>query len=198
MTFNRRVAVTGTPQVALTVGAQTRQADYASGTGTYTLTFHYTVVAADADADGIEHRRERVGAEQRDAQRRPRRHDCGGVWDWAAMRLSAAAGHKVDGTLAGASVTGVAVSSTPESGDNVRPGRADRGSGDVRPCGDGDGRAAAGADGGHDDAAGELRSAAAARRRCRSRTACRARAVAGAGRAAWTRTPTAWAWQLPR
>ncbi len=116
VTFNRRVSVTGTPQVALTVGAQTRQADYASGTGTYTLTFHYTVVAADADADGIE-----VGASAL-ALNSGTLNDARDGTTAAALglgshALSTAAGHKVDGTLAGASVTGVAVSSTPESGD---------------------------------------------------------------------------------
>ena len=51
--FNETVAVTGTPQLALTVGATTRQANYASGTGTDSLTFRYTVVAQDVDGDGI-------------------------------------------------------------------------------------------------------------------------------------------------
>ena len=116
VTFNRRVTVTGTPQVALTVGAQTRQADYASGTGTYTLTFRYTVVQADADTDGIS-----IGASAlalnsgtiADA----RNGTTAAALGLGSHALSAAAGHKVDGTLAGASVTGVAVSSTPESGD---------------------------------------------------------------------------------
>ena len=116
VTFNRRVAVTDTPQVALTVGAATRQADYASGTGTYTLTFRYTVVAADADTDGIE-----VGASAL-ALNSGTINDARDGTTAAALglgshALSAAAGHKVDGTLAGASVSGVAVSSTPESGD---------------------------------------------------------------------------------
>ncbi len=116
VTFNRRVAVTGTPQVALTVGAQTRQADYASGTGTRALTFRYVVVAADADADGIE-----VGASAlalnsgtiADARDGSTAASLG----LGSHALSAAAGHKVAGTLAGASVTGVAVSSTPDSAD---------------------------------------------------------------------------------
>ena len=116
VTFNRRVAVTGTPQVALTVGAAARQADYASGTGTYTLTFHYTVVAADADADGIE-----VGASalalNSGAINDARDGSTAAALGLGSHALSAAAGHKVDGTLAGASVSGVAVSSTPESGD---------------------------------------------------------------------------------
>ncbi len=116
VTFNRRVSVTGTPQVALTVGAQTRQAGYASGTGTTALVFRYTVVAADADTDGIE-----VGASAlalnsgtiADA----RNGTTAAALGLGSHALSAAAGHKVDGTLAGASVSGVVVSSTPESGD---------------------------------------------------------------------------------
>ena len=53
VTFDRNVAVTGTPQLALGIGSQTRQAAYASGAGTATLTFRYAVVAADIDGDGI-------------------------------------------------------------------------------------------------------------------------------------------------
>ncbi len=116
VTFNRPVTVTGTPRVALTVGAQTRQADYASGTGTRALTFRYTVVAADADADGIE-----VGASalalNSGAIADARDGTTAAALGLGSHALSAAAGHKVDGTLAGASVTGVAVSSAPESGD---------------------------------------------------------------------------------
>ena len=52
VTFNRLVAVTGTPQLALTIGTATRQANYASRTGT-ALTFSYTVQGSDRDADGI-------------------------------------------------------------------------------------------------------------------------------------------------
>ncbi len=51
--FDRPVDVTGTPQVALGIGTQTRQAGYAAGTGTNSLRFRYTVVVADADTTGI-------------------------------------------------------------------------------------------------------------------------------------------------
>ena len=51
--FNRTVDVTGTPQLALTIGDQTRQADYASGTGTTALSFSYEVAAEDLDEDGF-------------------------------------------------------------------------------------------------------------------------------------------------
>ena len=53
VTFNRAVDVTGTPQLALTVGAETRQADFATGTGGATLSFSYTVAADDVDENGI-------------------------------------------------------------------------------------------------------------------------------------------------
>ena len=53
VTFNKAVDVTGTPQLALGVGSQTRQAGYASGTGTTVLVFRYVVAQADADGDGI-------------------------------------------------------------------------------------------------------------------------------------------------
>lgn len=43
----------GTPAIALTVGVTTRYATYVSGSGTSALTFVYTVMAGDADANGI-------------------------------------------------------------------------------------------------------------------------------------------------
>src|SRR5690606_34765695 len=43
----------GTPQLALTIGATTRQATYLSGSGTSALVFRYTVQAGDSDSDGI-------------------------------------------------------------------------------------------------------------------------------------------------
>ena len=52
--FNRPVDVTGTPQLALTIGSATRQADYSpSESGSRTLWFIYTVQSSDRDADGI-------------------------------------------------------------------------------------------------------------------------------------------------
>ncbi|MDD2790674.1 MAG: Ig-like domain-containing protein [Sulfurimonas sp.] len=43
----------GTPQIAITIGATTRQATYISGSGTSALNFRYTVQAGDSDSDGI-------------------------------------------------------------------------------------------------------------------------------------------------
>ena len=51
--FAKPVTVTGTPQLALSVGTNTRQAAYVRGSGTGQLVFEYTVVQADADSDGI-------------------------------------------------------------------------------------------------------------------------------------------------
>jgi len=53
VTLDSDVNVTGSPQVALQIGASTKYATYQTGTGTDTLTFSYTVVTADSDNDGI-------------------------------------------------------------------------------------------------------------------------------------------------
>ena len=50
--FDRAVTATGKPQVALTIGTQTRHATY-TGWGLQSLYFSYTVQAADRDEDGI-------------------------------------------------------------------------------------------------------------------------------------------------
>ena len=50
--FDRAVTATGAPQVALTVGTETRHAAF-RGWGTQTLHFDYTVQAGDRDEDGI-------------------------------------------------------------------------------------------------------------------------------------------------
>lgn len=54
VTMNDACVVSGQPQLALTIGGTTRQATYASGSGSTTLTFNYTVSANDPDdANGI-------------------------------------------------------------------------------------------------------------------------------------------------
>jgi sugar lactone lactonase YvrE len=53
VTYDQAVTVTGTPQISVTIGANTRQANYISGSGTTTLTFQYTVVAGDNAQNGI-------------------------------------------------------------------------------------------------------------------------------------------------
>ena len=51
VTFSEPVLVTGPPQLLLETGATDRQASYASGSGTATLTFDYTVQAGDTSSD---------------------------------------------------------------------------------------------------------------------------------------------------
>lgn len=51
VTFNKAVNVTGTPRIELETGTTDRFGDYASGTGTATLTFDYTVQSGDTSAD---------------------------------------------------------------------------------------------------------------------------------------------------
>ena len=51
--FSAAVTVSGTPQLALDIGGETRQADYASGSGTESLLFSYTVAEDDEDTEGI-------------------------------------------------------------------------------------------------------------------------------------------------
>ena len=51
--FNRAVAATGRPQLALKIGGARRTAIYRSGSGTRFLTFGYVVQSTDYDGDGI-------------------------------------------------------------------------------------------------------------------------------------------------
>ena len=51
--FDENVVVTGTPRLTLTVGASTRYANYAAGSGSTTLSFSYLVTSSDFDANGI-------------------------------------------------------------------------------------------------------------------------------------------------
>jgi hypothetical protein len=50
-TFSKAVVVVGTPTITLETGATDRIVDYASGSGTTSLTFTYTVQAGDTSAD---------------------------------------------------------------------------------------------------------------------------------------------------
>ena len=54
VTFDRAVTVTGAPQLALTIGAHTRQAAFSrTSSDPDDISFKYTVTAADFDGDGI-------------------------------------------------------------------------------------------------------------------------------------------------
>ena len=92
--FAKPVTVTGTPQLALSVGTQTRQAAYVRGSGTEQLVFEYTVQAGDADSDGIAIAADSLALAG------------GGITAANGMAallghpaLAALAGHRVDGSL---------------------------------------------------------------------------------------------------
>ena len=51
--MSENVVVTGSPRIAIDVGGTTRYAVYASGSGTSTLIFNYTIQAGDNDTDGV-------------------------------------------------------------------------------------------------------------------------------------------------
>ena len=92
--FAKPVTVTGTPQLALSVGTNTRQAAYVRGSGTGQLVFEYTVVQADADSDGIAIAADSLAP------------GTGAITDATGMAallghpaLAAQAAHRVDGSL---------------------------------------------------------------------------------------------------
>jgi hypothetical protein len=51
ITFSKAITVTGTPQLTLETGETDATADYASGSGTATLTFNYTVASGNISSD---------------------------------------------------------------------------------------------------------------------------------------------------
>ena len=51
--FDKRVTVTGTPRLDMTIGAAARPARYVAGDGTSALQFRYVVQAGESDGDGI-------------------------------------------------------------------------------------------------------------------------------------------------
>ena len=121
LTFSRPVDVTGTPRLAVGIGSRTRQASYASGSGTTELTFGYVVASGDADADGVS-----VAAGALTLN--------GGTIVIAGGRTAAAlglgthalsnvAGHLVAGSVETApAVAGVTVASNPVSGGRYELG----------------------------------------------------------------------------
>lgn len=53
LSFTESVNVTGTPQVSLDIGGNTRYLSYNTGSGTSSLTFSYIVIPGDYDTDGV-------------------------------------------------------------------------------------------------------------------------------------------------
>ncbi len=115
VTFNKPVAVTGSPQLALRIGTNTRQAAYVPGTSTSTaLRFRYTVVQADVDADGLS-----IGTNALTLNggtiRRAGRTTVNAVLGLGFRAITDSANHKVaGGTFTTPSIIDVRITSTPK------------------------------------------------------------------------------------
>ena len=123
VTFTQAVDVDttgGTPQLALNVASNTRQANYVSGSGGTSLVFRYTVVQADVDNDGIS-----IGASalalNSGTIRLAGSSTMNAALGLGSHAISNSADHKVDGTaLTAAAVSGVSITNAPTDGDTYR------------------------------------------------------------------------------
>ena len=116
--FDENVTVTGRPRLAITMGTQTRYAEFAGVTSNDTLRFTYTVPTTDADSDGISIA---AGALSLNGGTIiSAANSIAANTDLSARALSNQAGHKVDGGTAPAvGVTGVRITSNPAGNDDV-------------------------------------------------------------------------------
>ena len=116
VTFDRSVDVTGMPQLALTIGATTRQADYSSRSGNRWLWFRYVVQSSDSDSDGIS-----IGAGALTLNGGTIRYRTGTTnasLGLGSNAVSNSANHKVDGSRQTApTVSDVTITRSPASGD---------------------------------------------------------------------------------
>ena len=95
--FSEAVTVTGTPQLTITGGnSATYTADYYSGSSGTTLTFRYTVQAADADTDGIS-----IAADALSLNEGTIKDASGLAADLTHALVAASTSHKVDGSVSG-------------------------------------------------------------------------------------------------
>ena len=116
--FSEVVHVSEQPALALSIGANTRQALYASGSGTETLLFAYTVQPGDADEDGIS-----IGPGPSALTGGAIRDDGGNPANRDFHSVPADARHKVDG-VAPTVTAAPEITSTPTSGDAYGIGEA--------------------------------------------------------------------------
>ena len=116
LTFNVAVDVTGTPQVGLGIGSNTRQAAYVSGTGTTALVFRYTVVSADWDSNGVSIAADALGLNS--GTIRTGGTTTNTMLGLGLLAITDSGDHVVDGsTLTATAVSDVEFTSTPASGD---------------------------------------------------------------------------------
>ena len=117
VTFNVAVTVTGTPQVGLGIGSNTRQASYVSGTGTTELLFRYTVVTADVDNDGVSIAATALALNSGTIVTTGRSTNA--LLGLGTHAISNSGDHLVNGgTLTAAAVSGASITSTPATADS--------------------------------------------------------------------------------
>ncbi|MCX7092361.1 MAG: hypothetical protein NTY50_02755 [Methylobacter sp.] len=104
VTMNEATTVTGTPQLALTIGSTPVSANYASGSGSTALVFTYTILAGQTDANGISIAANSLSGTLKDAAGNAATLTHGAVTDNA--------GYKVDTTAPTASVTTATIVNT--------------------------------------------------------------------------------------
>ena len=117
--FSAPVNVTGQPQLALTIGTQTRQAAFLSiNSSGNTLSFKYVVQSTDSDTNGIS-----IGANALSLNGGTIKARDDGTTDADRTHDSKSddSNHKVDGSQA-PSVVSVTFSNSPDSGDTYRVG----------------------------------------------------------------------------
>ena len=106
VTFNKAVAVTGSPQLAIAIGAITRQASLHAASGA-SVDFRYTVQDGDHDTDGLS-----IGAGALALNGGTiRNNGVDAALGLGSHALGSQAAHKVDGRMA--KVTGVTIETTP-------------------------------------------------------------------------------------
>ena len=111
--FTGRVLAGGSPRLALTIGNQTRVAQYYGNHFGRTLSFRYTVQAADSDSDGISIAANALSLNGGSIAA----HDGSADAGLTHVAVAADSGHKVNGSQVTApSVSGVAISSRPRGG----------------------------------------------------------------------------------
>ena len=116
--FDENVTVTGRPRLAITMGTQTRHAEFAGVTSNDTLRFTYTVPTTDADSDGISIAAAALSLNGGTIISAA--NSIAANTDLGTRALSNQAGHKVDGGTAPAvGVTGVRITSNPAGNDDV-------------------------------------------------------------------------------
>ena len=111
-TFNNEVTVSGTPEFEFVLGSTNKRATYVRGSDSTELVFSYTVVAADADTDGISWAANKI-VKVSSATIREMGETTDAVITHALQ--GALSGHKVDGSQAGVDRPAVSIAAVHDT-----------------------------------------------------------------------------------